>query len=166
MAGLIENLINLVEKQYENITDLTELSKEKKEVLIANQVNELQKIINIETILTNQVMKLDKERELLFKDISDILKLDNKTLTLKSLSKSIKNKENSKKLMELSDEMNEKMEELKDINKKNKILIETAVEYTTFSLNAFKNTMLGEATYFSLDGSEIENLNKFFDTKK
>jgi flagellar biosynthesis/type III secretory pathway chaperone len=166
VAGLISELLELLKVQYENITDLTELSKEKKDVIIANDIEQLQKIVDIESILTRNNLKTEKTRDAIFHDISDVLNVSYEGMTLKKLASTIKNKEHSMELNTLSEKITTRLKELKSINDQNKILLQTAVEYTEFTINALRGAITGEISYVDSSGSEIEATKMVFDTKQ
>ena len=166
MAGLLDELIVTLESQYENLSDLVELSKEKKDVIISNDVDTLQKITNLEGRLINRNEKLIKKHDELFQNISIVMNMDYETLSLKSLSDKIKNKDDSKKLIDISCKFELKVKELKDINECNNALLKVAVEYANYNLNLFKDNLSSEPTYFSTSGEEMEKELLFFDIRQ
>ena len=65
MASLMENLMDLLEKENSEYEKLLELSMEKTPVIIEGNVEKLEKITDDENIIVSRVNMLDKQRRIL-----------------------------------------------------------------------------------------------------
>ena len=66
MAGLIDELIVVLDEMNDLYEQLIKSGKDKLEVIIKNNIEELQKINADENVLVGKTLKLDKKREELF----------------------------------------------------------------------------------------------------
>ena len=62
MASLMENLMDLLEKENSEYEKLLELSMEKTPVIIEGNIEKLEKITDDENIIVSRVNMLDKQR--------------------------------------------------------------------------------------------------------
>jgi flagellar biosynthesis/type III secretory pathway chaperone len=166
MAGLITNLINLVDEQYEYLNDLVGLAEEKKDVIIKNDIENLQKITQLESTIVGKISKNIKLREAIFKDIATVLNIEYETITLKSLTEILKNPEEIKKIKDISEKIKIVMEDLKEVNERNKVLIENSSEYAEFAINLIRQSKSEDKTFFSSTGEEVKEDVVLFDHKQ
>jgi flagellar biosynthesis/type III secretory pathway chaperone len=72
VAGLMDNLLEILSEQAENYENLLGLSKEKKDVIVSNDVKDLQTITSLENTLLGKHQRLEKKRiEVTKKSITD-----------------------------------------------------------------------------------------------
>lgn len=166
MAGLVDNLIDTLEKQYTIYENLVGLGKEKKEVIILNEVDQLQKITSLENTLIIQNSKLDKNRVTAFSDIANVLGLNENDLTLRQLVKLIEGKPEHDRLLEITNKTKTILDELKEVNIQNQALVESALDCIDYSLNVYRSAMNNEPSMYSSSGEEISNNRSFFDAKQ
>ena len=166
MAGLIDSLIDILEEQHTIYENLVGLGKEKKGVIIKNEIEELQKISSLENTLISQNNKLDKNRIIAFQDIAGVLNLDIEELTLTKLSEIIKGKPEYTRLVEITNKLKNILEELKQVNFENKQLIESALEFVEYSMNIYRGSANGEVEVYSSTGESLTPQRGFFDAKQ
>lgn len=113
---------------------ILQLSMEKKDVVIEGKVSELEKITKVEQSLVVKLGKLEILRESCIEEIADQLNVKSSELTISELSKHL-NEENSKKVIECKNKLENILTELKEINQLNSRLIKNSLDYIDFSLN-------------------------------
>jgi len=119
MAGLINELLTVLNEQAENYENLLALSHEKNQVLVQNDVKSLQKITNVENIIVGNNQKLEKRRTKIIKDISTVLGKAEADMTLTLLSEMIKDQDEHPALVEVSGRLRATVDSLKEINETN-----------------------------------------------
>ena len=73
MASLIENLIDVLEKENTEYKELLQISKEKTEAIVHNNVEKLQDIVGREQKLIEKLDRLEAAREEHIDDIANVL---------------------------------------------------------------------------------------------
>ena len=85
MAGLIDELMNTLEKENEEYQVLLKLSQEKTGIIIRNDVNALQKLVEQEQLVVDRITPLEKKRVEYTKDIATVINRPEESLTLTRL---------------------------------------------------------------------------------
>ena len=85
MASLMENLIEILNKESEGYEGLLETSRKKTEVIIKGDLEALSLLTEEEQAKTNVISNLDKKREEVMKDMANVLNMDVNTLKLTQL---------------------------------------------------------------------------------
>ncbi len=166
MAGLINELIVNLNEMNDLYEQLIESGKEKREVIIKNNIEELQKINSNENILVGKTLKLDKKREELFSDIAFVLNKPSENITLTKLIEYIDKQAEAEDVRKARDRASHLLAKLKEINESNRILIEEALNQTEFSMNVLRGTLSGKPYYCDTHGNEIPTGDRFFDIKQ
>ncbi len=135
MSGLLSNLISNLEEQKQYYTELVLIAKEKRNIIINNDLENLTKFNTVENMLISKNNKLDSKITEVISDIGIVLNLDNNNLNISSIVKAINNEDDKKQLSSLSKDMLALASELKSYNDLNRELINTAIEYIDFSMN-------------------------------
>lgn len=152
MAGMMDQLVGILTEQTERYEELLGLSKEKRDVIIENDVESLTKINHLENLVVSQAQKLEKKRMELIKDMAVVLAQKESDLTLTRLIELMEGKEESKSLIEARDRIKDVLDELKEVNSQNGQLIENALEYIEYSNNLIRTSVNQQpATYGSED---------------
>lgn len=166
MAGLIYDLIDILNTEADNLKDLVELSKEKTDVIVQNNMDELQKITELEQILTSRYQKLDRNRESLMKDMASVLNIDSENITLTALADAIKDQQEAPALLDIMQRLATTAEQLREVNDNNRALIDYSLDYIEFSMNVIRSAKTYEPTLFTPSGEEIKTVRGVFDTKQ
>jgi len=166
MAGLVSDLIEILNTANASLSDLVELSKEKTDVIIANDMQELQKITELEQILTGRYQKLDRNREVLMNDIASVLNIKSDNITLTVLADAIKEQQEASALLDVMERLTATAFTLKEINDNNQNLIDFTLDYLDFSINVMRSSQSSEPTLLTPQGEEISTVNQggMFDT--
>ena len=168
MAGMITNLIEILNEQTERHRELLGLSIEEKDAIVENDIDTLQKLVNLKNIVISQNNKLEKKRVSLVRDIAEVLAYKEKEIDIKTLSEMLEGKPEQKELIEAGQQLKSVVLELKEINDLNKDLLENALGFVEYSLNALRSTINPEPTMVptgprNTDSSDFSGL---FDTRR
>lgn len=144
MAGMITSLIEILNEQTERHTELLGLSLEEKDAIIQNDVDTLQKLVNLKNIVISQNNRLERKRLALMGDIAEVLALKNKDIDIKGLSEILDGKPEQAELVEAGRKLRAVVVDLKEINEFNKGLLETALDFVDYSLNALRSAISPE----------------------
>jgi len=165
MAGMVNSLLEILNEQHSRYSDLLGLSQEKRDVIVANDVEGLQKITHLENILISQNQKLEKKRIEITKDIALVLGANEEELTVSTLAELLDGQNEQNELIELGKKIRQTMGELSEINAYNASLIDNALDYVEFSLNIIRSTAEQDPTYYSALGEPVRNNTGAFDAK-
>ena len=168
MAGMVTNLIEILNEQTERHKELVGLSIEEKDAIVNNDIDTLQKLVNLKNIVISQNNKLEKKRISLVTDIAEVLAYKEKEIDLKTLSEMLEGKPEQKELIEAGQKLKSVVIELKEINDLNKELLENALGFVEYSLNALRSTINPEPAMVPTGtrGKEIGDFSGMFDTKR
>ena len=141
MAGMMYQLAEILKEQTTRYEELLGLSTEKRDVIIANDVETLQKINHLENLIISQNQKLEKKRQLLVADMALVLNQNESELTLSRLIELMDGKEEEKLLVQARDSIKEVLDKLKEINEQNGLLVQNALDYIEYSTNVLRTSM-------------------------
>jgi len=166
MAGLIGQLIEVLNGQVENYDALLVLSERKKSAVISNDAESLQKITADENFIVGRLQRLEKNRAATMKDIGVVLNVPGDGLTLTQLCGLIQNQAEHEPLSNLVAGIKTKLDELKSINAQNKALIENSLEYINYSVNVIHSSIEQDKRFYDTSGQEIGPAGSFFDARQ
>ena len=172
MASLMENLIDILNKESSEYENLLELSMEKTPVIVAGDLENLQRITDEEQIVVSRINSLEKQRTENIKDIANVLNKDVKTLKLVNLIQLLGNRpEEQAKLAEVHERLKGTMKNMVRVNNQNRDLLGNALEMVQFDLNliqalrsAPETANYNKGAYSS--GSILANQKSGFDAKQ
>lgn len=131
-TGILGNLA----RQSQCYRDLLNLARKKKDILVAGQVQELDKLLAAEHALILRAGRLEEERLSLVKDLAAQRELDAGEITLGHLIEGLEEPEQSR-ARELAGELRELLAELQAENRLNQQLIRQSLDFIEFSLGLF-----------------------------
>lgn len=172
MASLMENLIDILNEQYEAYSVLVDLSRKKTPIIVSGSLEELQAITDEEQNAVNAVNAVDRKRLEIMADIANVLNQNDKTLKLSDLVTLINTRpEEQAKLEEARKKLIAVGKDLKTVNERNKELLENSLEMIDFDLNliqAMKQApQMANYNRGALSTGEVYGTNlKGFDTKQ
>ena len=140
MAGLISNLIETLKGQGDLYKQITALSVRKKECIIKNDIEGLRGIVSEENVLVPKVIRIDKEREQIMRDICTVLNKKEEDMTLTNLVKLMENQLEHKELKKAVEDLKTAAEEMREINEANKTLVQHALEYIDYNINVIHSS--------------------------
>lgn len=168
MAGLIHELMNVLEDEISLYDSLLEISKKKTDIIVAGDVNALHDLTKHEQEVVAKNLKLEKQRESIIEDIALVLNEKKENLTITKLIQKIGNLEKDKdRLKEIQTKIKDVLNKLKHSNDQNKILLEQSMEMINFTMNAIQSTRSFTTNDYGGSGQfQSRNGRNFFDTRQ
>lgn len=140
MASLMENLLNVLEKENSEYEHLIELSTRKRQVIIDANIPGLEEITSMEQDVTSNIKNLENKRIEVINDMAIVLSKDANELTLTNMIAFLNKQPNEQvKLIDIRDRLKDTMQRMAEINKQNEILLHHALEMVEFDLTLFKS---------------------------
>ena len=129
MASLMEALIEVLEKENLEYRNLLELSMKKTPVIVSDDVKALAQITDEEQIIVSRINHLDNQRNEAVNDIANVLNKDVTKLKIADLIKMLAARpQEQAKLASVFDELRRNVRAVKQVNERNRELIESALE--------------------------------------
>ncbi len=150
MASLIDELIDTLEKEYEIYQQLIPIEAEKTQVIVKNDLNSLQEITAKEQIEVEKINALERKREEVILNIKTVINRKSEDMNLKTLIELMgKQPKEQKALSAIHDKLKSTVEQLVQINNRNKMLIQQSLEMIEFNMNFIHSTRMapGNNTY-------------------
>lgn len=136
MASLMENLIDVLNKESSEYEGLLRLSAEKTPIIVSGDLEKLQKITDEEQEVVSKIHNLDKKREEVTADIANVLNKDVTMLKLSDLIAMMASRPAEQKaLSEAHDRLQEAVHGLRRVNEQNRELLNNALEMISFEMN-------------------------------
>lgn len=147
MASLMEDFMSVLEQENGEYQRLTELSREKRQIIIDGDIPALEKITNQEQEIASVLKNLENRREEVVKDMSIVLSKEPEELTITNMIAFLnKQPDEQHKLTELREKLRATLENMADINQQNEVLLQQAMEMTEFDLTLFRSMRQAPAT--------------------
>ncbi len=137
MASLYEELVSNLNEQLEYYGELSAIALEKTGVIVANDIESLSKINTVENMLVVRLEKLDKKNKEILDDILMVTGKQIDKVTVRNVAKLLSNEEGAE-LERLTQELYNVATTMKETNEKNKVLVDTSLEYAEFSMNVYR----------------------------
>ena len=166
MAGMINQLIDVMSEQTERYTELLGLAKEKQDVIIQNDIETLQKLTNLENMVISQNNRLEKKRMALVNDISEVLGHGGSEIDLATLLSLLDGQEEQAKLKDVGERIRSVLNELKEVNDVNNSLIQNSLDYIEYSLNVIRSSITPNQPGFPAASTKSQENFGTFDAKK
>lgn len=136
----MEDFIDVLEKENEEYERLTELSTEKRQIIINGDVPALEEMTGREQEITSNLKNLENKREQVVKDMAIVLSKEPEELTITNMIAFLdKQPEEQQKLQDIRKRLKETLTKMADINTQNEILLTQAMEMVEFDLTLFKS---------------------------
>ena len=140
MASLMEDFIDILEKENEEYKRLNELSIEKRQIIIDGNVPALEDMTGREQEVTSNLKNLENKRKQVIEDMAIVLSKDPKDLTITNMIAFLnKQPKEQQKLQSIRKTLKETLEKMADINTQNEILLNQAMEMVEFDLTLFRS---------------------------
>ena len=140
MASLMENLIDVLNKESSEYEHLLELSMRKTPVIVSGDLDALQQITDEEQIVVSRINNLEKLRSENINDIANVLNKDVNTLKLTNLIAMLEARPMERqKLAEVHDRLQSVVRRMQMINNQNRELINNALEMVEFDMNLIQS---------------------------
>ena len=140
MASLMEDFMDILERENGEYQHLTELSREKRQIIIDGDIPALEEITSREQEITGNLINLENKRREVVKDMSIVLSKDPSELTVTNMIAFLsKQPQEQQKLRDLKDKLRNTLDEMAELNGLNESLLQHAMEMTEFDLTLFKS---------------------------
>lgn len=153
-----DGLMSILQRHLEFHEILLQMAEEKREVLVANEVDELLSILEREEGMIKQIKELEEERERSLRDLSLGEDRSFKDLLEKAPD------QRREDLLHLRDSLLQIVEELKVKNESNAMLVNESLDLNEFSIQLFTNSIIGQ-TYSPGNSKKKEVSYRLFDEK-
>lgn len=150
MASLIDELIDILEKEYEVYQQLIPIAEEKTQVIVKNDLNSLQRITVKEQLAVDRINALEHKRNVVILNIRTVINRKTGEFNLKTLIGLLeKQPKEQKSLSILHDNLKRTIHRLVEVNNRNKSLIQQSLEMIEFNMNFIQSTRMapGNNTY-------------------
>jgi len=150
VASLIEELIEILDKEYEIYQHLIPIAEQKTRIIVKNELTELQKITEKEQLAIEKINVLERKREIIVGNIGTVINKKPSTLNIKAVIMLLdKQPKEQKALSIIHDNLKDTIHRLVEINSRNKSLINQSLEMIEFNMNFIQSTRMspGNNTY-------------------
>ncbi|MCI9073128.1 MAG: flagellar protein FlgN [Lachnospiraceae bacterium] len=136
----MENLIAVLQQECAEYNGLLELSGRKTPIIVAGDLDQLQKITDEEQEWVGRIAHLEKKRSEITADIADVLNKDVKTMKLRDLVQMLSARPaEQKQLSEACDVLREAVDQVQAVNERNRDLIQHSLELVEFDMNLLQS---------------------------
>ncbi len=140
MASLIDNLIEILDKEDQEYRQLLELSTSKTQIIVTGDLDALNSLTDKEQGHVDRISALESRRESAMAEIAKILNTDVAALKLSELISLLKKTpREQKQLAEIHDRLHNTLTEMKIVNERNEELLNTAIEMVEFNMNLIQS---------------------------
>ena len=140
MASLMDELVDVLEKEIREYRILVDLSKEKTTYIVKADIPALEECTDREQEITSRIKNLDNFRIAKTREMAMVINRDSEEMTLTNMILYLKNRpEEQERLADLRDRLKEVLIEMKQVNDQNGILIKQAMEMVEFDLTLFRS---------------------------
>lgn len=147
MASLIDELVEVLDKENSEYTILLALSTEKTSTIVKNDIEQLQLLVTKEQEVVDRINILEKQREKTVEDICKVLHVNPGDLTVKVLIDLLKKQpEEQKKLQEVHTKLGNTLKKMVRVNESNKMLMKESMEILEFEMNLVKGLKMAPET--------------------
>lgn len=161
---LVERLIEILDREKSIYESILKLSTDKKEVIVAGKVSELEGITRLEQSIILKLGKLEEEREELTAKLAEALKTKPSEITLSGLV-TIVSGEQAVRLKNCQDSLLKTVSDIRNTNTLNSKLIRNSLDYIDFSVNILTNAGATGNNYSNSGQSNDPKKRNFFDIK-
>ena len=136
MASLMENLLDVLDRECKEYNILLELSRKKTPVIVAGDIAQLEKITDEEQDVVNRINLLDKKRVEVTTDIANVMNKDVNQLKLVNLIQMLEARpQESQRLSQIHDSLKTVTANMQRVNEQNRELLKNALEMVEFDMN-------------------------------
>ena len=129
-----------LEKENGEYERLTQISYEKRQVIIDGNIPALEELTGREQEITSVIKNLEKKRAEVVRDMSIVLSKQPEELTVTNMIAFLNKQPNEqKKLIDLKERLGNTLREMADINTQNETLLRHAIEMVEFDLTLYKS---------------------------
>lgn len=139
MASLLENLIDVLDRENVQYEKLIVLAESKTPVIVAGDVENLGKITEDEQEIVGIIQGMEKQRDKFLADIANVVNRDVETLKLIDLIQMLdKMPDQQQKLEGIQKCLRATIDKLREVNDKNQMLLAERLDMVDFNLNMIR----------------------------
>lgn len=140
MASLMDELLEVLEKEEAEYRQLVETSTRKKEVIIKADIRALEEITGEEQEIAGRIKNIENKRISIMRDMANVLNRKPEELTVDVMIEILqKQPKEQEELAKLRAKLKETLAEMKNINEQNQTLITQALEMVEFDMALIKS---------------------------
>ena len=140
MAGLINDLMDKLRIMADSLEALSDFALKKKEAILQNDVDAVKDITARENSLVGKYQKAERAAGGIMEDVASVLNQNPGELTLGRLGEIIKEQSDYAEFMAVYERLKNSSAELKQRNDINNSLIESVLDYISYTVNAIRTT--------------------------
>ena len=158
MASLIDSLINIMNDENRQYTELLDLSNNKTTAIVKGDVGQLQEIFGKEQKLIDILNRLEMERQSCVADICKILHLSPSEVKVREIVRLLEKKPKEHDALEQSYlNLKNTVKQLTEVNDNNKQLLKQSMDMIEFEINLARNASMTPQTANYGKGAYEEN---------
>ena len=139
MASLLENLIDVLDRENVQYEKLVVLAESKTPVIVAGDIENLGKITEDEQEIVGIIQGMEKQRDKFLADIANVVNRDVETLKLIDLIQMLdKMPDQREKLEGIQKRLRATIDKLREVNDKNQMLLAERLDMVDFNLNMIR----------------------------
>ncbi len=170
MASLMDNLVEILEKENGEYEKLVELARQKKKALVKSDIAELERVTEQEQEVSGALRNLEIRRDAVLKDMSDVLGKQFEEMTITRLIGYLEQQpKEQERLSKVRAKILTTGNRLQESNRRNEELLNHALEMVEFDLTLFKSMRQApETANYNKDAYNTGDLlgNSGFDAKQ
>lgn len=140
MAGMMDDLVKVLDEERELYDKLAGLSEEMKQAIIVSDVPAVEKKTAEQQDVTTDIQRLDRKRSDIMRNVAVVLNKKPEEIKVSVLIETLSGQPELKaKMTKARDELVASMDRLKKINAQNQALLTQAMELMEFDLNLYRS---------------------------
>ena len=157
MASLMEELISTLSQEKDIYLALLPIAEEKTKAIVANDLEELQRITSKEQAAVDRVNALERKRGEVIENMGIVLGRKPQELTLTELIRVAEKQPKEKAaLTELKDALGKAVRKLADLNERNRVLIQHSLDMIQFNMNIIQSTRMVQGNNYTKNAGESD----------
>ena len=139
MASLLENLIDVLDRENVQYEKLVVLAESKTPVIVAGDIENLGKITEDEQEIVGIIQGMEKQRDKFLADIANVVNRDVESLKLIDLIQMLESMPDQKqKLEDVQTDLRKTIDKLRETNGKNQLLLSERLDMVNFNLDMIR----------------------------
>jgi len=140
LAGMMDDLVKVLDEERELYDKLAGLSEEMKQAIIVSDVPAVEKKTAEQQDVTTDIQRLDRKRSDIMRNVAVVLNKKPEEIKVSVLIETLSGQPELKaKMTKARDELVASMDRLKKINAQNQALLTQAMELMEFDLNLYRS---------------------------
>ena len=139
MASLLENLIDVLDRENAAYERVAVLAESKTSAIVAGDIENLGKIMEEEQEIVGKIQGMEKQRDKFLADIANVVNRDVETLKLIDLIQMLdKMPDQREKLEGIQKRLRATIDKLREVNDRNQMLLAERLDMVGFNLNMIR----------------------------